>query len=199
MTYALFNLIVNARVADQLHTLSTVDSLTGTKTRREYFDASRKSITNANEKDGSHVAVLMIDIDHFKGINDQFGHACGDEVLQLVAMRMRDNLRHDAVLGRYGGEEFGVTLSVNSLEEVRHVAQRLRMRVADVPFQVGNEHLHVTVSIGAALYDGQSAIEELVNWADECLYSAKRAGRNQVVMHDDSGPVSLPELVSDPS
>jgi len=199
MTYALFNLIVNARVAAQLHTLATVDSLTGTKTRREYFDASRKSITNANDNDGSHVAVLMIDIDHFKNINDRFGHACGDEVLQLVARRMRDNLRHDAVLGRYGGEEFGVTLSVNSLDEVRHVAQRLRMRVADVPFQVGNERLHVTVSIGAALYDGQSAIEELVNWADECLYSAKRAGRNQVVMHENSGPVSLPELVSNAS
>lgn len=192
MTYALFTLIVNARVAAQLHTLATVDSLTGTKTRREYFDVSRKSITNTNGKEGAHVAVLMIDIDHFKSINDRFGHACGDEVLQLVAIRMRDNLRHDAVLGRYGGEEFGVTLSVSSLVEVRHVAQRLRMRVADEPFQVGNERFHVTISIGAALYDGQSAIEELVNSADECLYSAKRAGRNRVVMHDDCETFSLP-------
>ncbi|MBV9465251.1 MAG: GGDEF domain-containing protein, partial [Solirubrobacterales bacterium] len=137
---------------------------------------------SAARRHGRQLSMLLIDIDHFKRVNDEFGHRCGDEVLRHVADVLESTLRTEDVAGRWGGEEFVVILPSTDGEGAIRVAERLRVLIADTPAQVPNDRSHpVTVTIGAAEW-GSESMEELVARADEALYAGKSAGRNTVAL-----------------
>jgi two-component system cell cycle response regulator len=130
------------------------------------------------------VALLVIDIDHFKKINDSFGHGVGDEVLREFAVRLASNVRAIDLPVRFGGEEFVVVMPDTRLEDAQRIAERIRLHVAGSPFRVmgGEELLSVTISIGvaASLRSGDTP-QALLRRADAAMYEAKAAGRNRVI------------------
>jgi two-component system cell cycle response regulator len=142
------------------------------------------ALVNRAVRGGEPVSALMIDIDHFKKINDGFGHDIGDQVLREFAVRLASNVRAIDLPCRYGGEEFVVIMPGASLEDAGHIAERIRRHVAGSPFRVAgvSEPLSVTISIGVAATSGPSdTAEALLKRADEAAYAAKAAGRNTVI------------------
>ena len=132
----------------------------------------------------------MIDIDHFKKINDSFGHDIGDEVLREFAVRLASNVRAVDLPVRYGGEEFTVIMPDTRIEDAQRIAERIRLHVAGSPFRVSNgeELLMVTISIGVAATLGpDDTADALIKRADEAVYEAKAAGRNRVVSCGGAG------------
>ena len=152
----------------ELRALATTDGLTGLDNRR--------AISARFEAATGPVAAILLDVDHFKRVNDVHGHAAGDDVLREVAQRVRAGLRPDDACGRWGGEEFLCLLDGVAMPRAVLVAEALRTRVSDAPVGPG---LRVTVSIGVAVGDPESP-EALVARADEALYAAKAAGRDRV-------------------
>jgi two-component system cell cycle response regulator len=166
----------------ELELLSNKDTLTGAFNRRYLNHILTVELLRAARTD-SLVSVLMIDIDHFKQINDTFGHQSGDHVLKRMTAEIAASLRDYDLLFRYGGEEFVVLLPDTSLREARKVAQRLCQKVHLIRFSDALANLRLTVSIGVAEFPGMNTgtAEELLEHADQALYQAKENGRNQVV------------------
>jgi two-component system, cell cycle response regulator len=163
----------------ELERMSRTDSLTEIHNRRHMDELVHKLLGAARRHDQS-LAIIMIDIDHFKQINDTKGHAAGDRVLQVVAGRLTTVLRAEDELGRWGGEEFITLLPVTDLSGAKRVAERMRFVVASEPVSLGSHGtLSVTISLGCAAAVGGDP-EALVRRADDCLYAAKNAGRNRV-------------------
>jgi two-component system cell cycle response regulator len=163
--------------------LAVTDQLTGLHNRR-YMTGQLAALVNRAVRGGEPVAALMIDIDHFKKINDSFGHPIGDEVLREFAVRLASNVRAIDLPCRYGGEEFTVIMPDTKLEDAQRIAERIRLHVAGSPFRVahGEEQLTVTISIGVASTSGEEdSPEALLKRADDAVYEAKAAGRNKVV------------------
>ncbi len=160
----------------ELTRLAVTDPLTGLWNRRHTTQLLSADLAQAG-RGGQSLSLLMVDVDHFKSINDTHGHQTGDRVLVEVANRLRDNVRSTDVVGRWGGEEFVILLRYCGLRDAVAAAEKLRRRIAEVPFE---DMFTVSVSIGAAeLQDG----DNLGSWlarADAALYSAKRSGRNAV-------------------
>jgi len=171
--------LVNTRLRQQLRAHAHTDELTGALTRRALRELAPGAI--AQEQAGRRVAaVMMLDLDRFKVINDTHGHGVGDLVLQSTAATLRAQLRADALLARYGGEEFVAVVPVDDLPVARRVADRLRAAVADVDWHAAAGLTDpVTVSIGVALVDASETLDDALRRADEALYRAKRGGRNQ--------------------
>lgn len=171
-------------MAARLRGLADSDSLTGLPNRR-YFERRSAQILADAQQDTQGVAVLMVDVDHFKRINDTYGHPVGDEVLKAVATRCRGALREHDLLARFGGEEFVVLMATSDRNQVGLLAERLRTAIADVPIRANDIDIDVSVSIGAALWatpdgDDRDLLRTLVHRADTALYDAKRDGRNCV-------------------
>lgn len=157
--------------------LATVDSMTGLLNRYAFFDQAEAS--RMRPAGAAQMALLMLDLDHFKRINDRFGHAMGDEALRLFAQTAQGCLAGRGIVGRLGGEEFALALA-GSLEEALQVAEQLRAAVAGALLPTGGEPYMVTVSIGVAgLQAGETVAAGLAR-ADQALYEAKREGRNCV-------------------
>jgi diguanylate cyclase (GGDEF)-like protein len=131
-------------------------------------------------RDGSSTALLMLDLDHFKSVNDKWGHPVGDRALSSVAKVMTEELRGGDVIGRLGGEEFAVLLAGNRTDEAAVLAERIRRAVASFPVRYGDILIDLTVSIGVAAHRGTTTLEKLMAQADAALYRAKAAGRNRV-------------------
>ena len=142
-----------------------------------------QAMVNRAGQGGNPVAVLVIDIDHFKAVNDGFGHDAGDEVLREFAVRLATNVRAIDLPCRYGGEEFIVVMPGTSLEDAVMIAERIRRDVATAPFRImdGEEHLTITVSIGVAASLPGDTPDALIKRADEGVYEAKGGGRNKVI------------------
>lgn len=160
------------------------DSLTGLFNRRAFFDRAQVAfqLPSPCPSDGHRLALVMLDIDHFKAVNDQYGHPAGDMVLKEVARRAKSVLRDGDVLARYGGEEFIVLLNVISSDTARVAAERLRTVMDTEPVQVGDRAITVSVSVGLALRSsGAETLLQTIERADANLYRAKRQGRNRVV------------------
>jgi two-component system cell cycle response regulator len=158
------------------------DSLTGLHNRR-YLARHLEALLSGASRSAKPLAVLMVDIDNFKRINDTHGHAAGDEVIRLVANRLQQHTRSFESVARWGGEEFLVAMPDASLEVAMTVAERLRRKIATAPARVDatGVELEVTVSIGVAVFGGTGdTAGDLLQRADEGLYMAKRAGRNRV-------------------
>ncbi len=163
--------------------LAVTDQLTGLHNRR-YMSGQLDSLVKRAALGGDPVAALLIDIDHFKKINDGFGHDVGDEVLREFALRLASNVRAIDLPCRYGGEEFAVIMPDTQLADALRIAERIRMHVSGSPFRVahGSELLTVTISIGVSATNGpDDPPEALMKRADEAVYEAKKSGRNAVV------------------
>ncbi|HKY37945.1 MAG TPA: diguanylate cyclase [Polyangiaceae bacterium] len=177
----------NHQLESMLHSveaLASTDALTGLFNRRRFAEVLKREFA-VTKRYRNTLSCLLLDLDHFKQINDRFGHDAGDQVLKEVARRISGSLREVDLAARYGGEEFVVLLPHTSKTDARIVAERLLKNVATQEFNFGSELLRVTVSIGCA---GNSDVvssnpEDLVKAADIALYEAKNAGRNRVVMY----------------
>lgn len=165
--------------------LSNTDHLTGLFNRRFLMECLDKEVQRARRKDGQ-VALLLLDIDHFKRVNDTHGHLQGDVVLQKVALHIQKELRSYDIAARYGGEEFVAVLPDTSLKEAFNVADRIRLSIQGMHFAGSLSNERVTVSLGVALFpaSGIDDTDGLLRAADEALYQAKERGRNRVVVSD---------------
>lgn len=169
------------RVEAELRRMATTDPLTGLWNRRRFLELAEGELSRLRRY-ARPVSVLMLDIDHFKSINDTHGHAAGDEALCRLADLCRAALRDTDHLGRLGGEEFAIVLPETGLIEAVEVAERLRLSLGAMPVPVGDATLRMTVSIGvAACRDGDTTIDRALGRADRALYAAKGGGRNRVV------------------
>ena len=168
---------------DQSLELAVTDQLTGLHNRR-YMETQLDALVRRAVVGGAEpVALLVIDIDHFKKINDGFGHGVGDEVLREFAVRLASNVRAIDLPVRFGGEEFVVVMPETELADAQRIAERIRLHVAGSPFRVlgGEELLTVTISIGVAASLSEDTPAKLIRRADEAMYEAKANGRNQVI------------------
>ena len=160
------------------------DPLTGLFNRRAFFDRAQVAfqLPSPCPSDGHRLALVMLDIDHFKAVNDRYGHPAGDMVLKEVARRAKSVLRDGDVLARYGGEEFIVLLNVANKNVAHAAAERLRTVVESQPAQVGQLTIKVSISVGLAFRENESeTLLQTIERADTNLYRAKREGRNRVV------------------
>ncbi|WP_088284393.1 diguanylate cyclase [Ideonella sp. A 288] len=172
--------LVNTRLRQQLRTLAITDELTGSMTRRALRELAPPLIEQHRQR-RHDVAVMMLDLDRFKTINDTYGHARGDAVLQVAALELHSQLRPDALLARYGGEEFVAVMPIEDLPAARRVAERLRCAIADTPWSDGLGIAEpVTVSIGVAMVGPHETLDDTLTRADQALYRAKREGRDQI-------------------
>ena len=176
------------RLKEELARQATTDELTGVRNRRSLLETARQEFSRAGRY-GHPMSVLMLDIDYFKRINDGYGHDVGDKVLKAVAEACRCELRDSDVLGRLGGEEFGVLLPNTGVDGAAVVAERLRARV-DALVLSGDwgEDIRPKVSVGVACMQGAERIEVMLKRADEAMYAAKAAGRNRVQIAPGDDP-----------
>lgn len=162
--------------------LSTKDSLTSLFNRR-YFDIHIKQMVDRVKSSDKVMSVLMLDVDHFKGVNDTYGHQAGDAVLKMLSVVLQDQFRVTDLIARYGGEEFVILLGNVEREEALQIAERVRSAVENKDFIVpgSSASLGQTVSIGVAELEAEDDVEKLIARADKALYKAKNSGRNKVV------------------
>jgi diguanylate cyclase (GGDEF)-like protein len=174
--------VENARLFDEVQRLATLDGLTSTFNRRHFMQMAQIQYDNARRL-GHPLTAMMLDVDHFKRINDKHGHHVGDQVLRTLADRCKSALRSGDVLGRYGGEEFAMLLpGITQQNAATILAERIRRRVAEDPIETDAGAVKVTVSVGVAAMDEETRHpEDLFKRADAALYEAKQAGRNRVV------------------
>jgi len=161
------------------------DELTGARTRRYFMEMAEDELLECIGNEHQY-SVVMIDADHFKSINDTYGHPVGDEVLRILVSRIRNLLKADTLLARYGGEEFIVSLPDISWEDAVGTAERIRAGIECDTFRVSEHEIGVTISLGVASYsDEATSIANIISNADKALYKAKQTGRNKVVYFDD--------------
>ncbi|MFE4107612.1 diguanylate cyclase [Almyronema epifaneia] len=162
--------------------LAATDELTGVANRRYLLEIATKEFERA-KRYGRSLAIVMLDIDHFKLVNDNYGHQVGDRVLQQMAAVAAETLRKGDTLGRIGGEEFIALLPETAPSEAEEVAERLRQKIANLAIAISPEHnLQITVSLGLSVHlAGDVTIDAIITRADAALYVAKAQGRNQVV------------------
>jgi len=173
----------NALLFDRLERLAAVDPLTSTYNRRFGLTRLHEEF-GRSLRNNSPLGVLMFDIDHFKIVNDTYGHLAGDRVLVRIANVSRNVLREGDILIRYGGEEFLALLPGTSRDDVGRIAERLRHRVSEASVIDGEETIKVTISVGGISFPQTEVVNEteMVNQADKALYKAKEGGRNRVVL-----------------
>lgn len=171
-----------ARLFEEVQSLAFTDPLTGLQNRRSLFELGKIEFSRATRL-SRPFSCMMLDLDHFKRINDQYGHQAGDHVLQDFALRCKRSIRDIDLVGRYGGEEVIVLLPETNRELAVQVAQRLRASVAKNPVRLGDTEIPLTVSIGVATKDENTTdLEALIARADQAMYIAKHKGRNQVAI-----------------
>jgi diguanylate cyclase (GGDEF)-like protein len=191
--FALFNSIgaqvaiwiENARLFAEMEKLAITDTLTGINNRRQLFNLAQQEVDRAFRYNHD-LSIIIMDIDHFKKVNDEFGHPAGDEVLIALTQLCQQNLRAVDTIGRYGGEEFMIIMPETSHKETEEAAIRLLQKIQTMTFRFDNQTLTITASMGIANLEDEKnkgqkiTLDKLIKRADEALYQAKAAGRNQV-------------------
>lgn len=174
--------VIGARLTSRLHARAMTDHLTGALSRHALVEGAGQLIERLQQVN-SRLAVVMVDLDHFKQINDHHGHSCGDTVLRHAAELLQTQLRADALLARFGGEEFVALVPVQSLPVARRVAERMRQALEQADWSDTVAGLaKVTASLGVAVLEPGEPLERALKRADDALYRAKHNGRNQVQM-----------------
>ncbi|HTX89688.1 MAG TPA: diguanylate cyclase [Anaerolineales bacterium] len=175
----------NANLLTEVGRLAITDELTGIFNRRHFFEMAEKRFERA-QKYNANLSALIVDIDHFKRFNDQYGHAVGDQVLREAASRMCSALRESDIIGRYGGEEFSILLPETNLQSAVHVAERLMAHVSNNPIDTDAGKLSIQISIGAAgMNQDTPDLHSLIIRSDQAMYLAKNQGRNRVAVNPD--------------
>lgn len=189
----------NARLYEETHRLSIIDSMTGIFNRRHFMDLAQQEYQRSRRYNRP-LSIIMLDLDHFKAVNDDYGHLTGDQILQTIVSLCQDNLRESDIIGRYGGEEFIVLLPetqgqappTNKPEPnhdqlqstAKDVAERLRQIVEKTSIHTAKGDVRITISLGVAeLSESNESIDTLIDHADQALYAAKENGRNQVAVY----------------
>ncbi len=178
--------IQSIRVEEELRRLVSTDSLTGVGSRRAFLEQAGALFEQANIRNES-LTLLLLDLDHFKAVNDNYGHPVGDEALKRFARICCQSLRPDDLVGRTGGEEFAVVLKGVGYRRATELAEKLRRNVASTPLKIGSVKLPLSVSIGVAVkHSDESDFGGLLKRADDALYAAKKGGRNRVQSADQA-------------
>lgn len=180
--------IVQGRLNAHLVELAATDMLTGLVSRRTLHEKGPGLLADS---DGP-IALLMIDLDDFKQINDDHGHAVGDQVLQHLATVLRASVRADSIIVRYGGDEFCVLVPVQDKEAAVSIGERIRANVENSPYLYGETPLPVTMSIGVSLHESGQTLRDLLDEADRYAYQAKSLGRNRVMAAMTAQATSIP-------
>jgi diguanylate cyclase (GGDEF)-like protein len=178
-----FLLLCKEKDDRKMERLATIDSLTGLVNRRAFFDQTER-VRALTARLRQPISLMMIDIDHFKRLNDRFGHATGDEALRIFAATVQTVLREHDVLGRLGGEEFGLVMPGTDLAGALHAAERMRTAVESAALPTSGNAYTMTVSIGVVVIDPEEPINAALARADHALYAAKSAGRNRIEVGD---------------
>ena len=181
---------VEAQYHETIFNMTITDGLTDVSNKKQLDNVLTKEIPRAL-RHGRQLSVMMIDIDHFKDVNDTYGHLAGDSVLRDLASILQKRLRPDDELGRYGGEEFCAILPETSVEGATKIADELRKRVEEHSFLVEGEQIKVTISIGITELKKGMDLKAFYKAADEMLYQAKRGGRNRVCSESNSQPTPM--------
>jgi diguanylate cyclase (GGDEF)-like protein len=184
------------RITQDLLAQATTDKLTGLRNRRSLLAIADYELTRS-QRSGRNYAFIMADIDHFKSINDNYGHATGDEVLQVISARLMKAVRAQDQVGRWGGEEFVIFVPETQADGACVLAEKLRAAVAAEEISTGNGAISVTMTLGIAGGGKGSDITEVINAADEALYEGKRQGRNQTVYRDPATELDAYETDQD--
>jgi diguanylate cyclase (GGDEF)-like protein len=165
----------------KLKLLAVTDPLTGIFNRRHFFTLAERE-WQRSRRAGGPLSIILFDVDHFKAVNDTYGHRVGDQVLQTLTQRCKTILRAYDVIGRYGGEEFVILLPETSISRASQVGERLRSAVAEPPFETSAGPARVTISVGVACLEppAELSLDKLIDQADLAIYEAKRRGRDQV-------------------
>ncbi|WP_011581079.1 MULTISPECIES: GGDEF domain-containing protein [Chelativorans] len=165
--------------SESLEYAAFTDSLTGTYNRR-YFDDALAEYLLEFGRIHKPVGLIILDLDHFKQVNDAYGHDIGDEVLRRVARCLQELTRHDDVVARLGGEEFAILAPNMDEQGLAKLGERARQAISALAVNAGNIRLRISTSVGLAVWDGNESVEEFYRRADRMLYQAKRMGRNRV-------------------
>lgn len=169
----------------QAHELANTDVLTFLPNRRKIISSLQEEVIRSNRY-GTPLSVSILDLDHFKRVNDTHGHTAGDEVLRSVAARLREHIRHPDMIGRYGGEEFLIVLPNSELQAAAEQASRLCQHIRNMRIDANQHVLSVTISIGIAQFRiKQETWEGFLHRADEALYQAKELGRDRWVVAEE--------------
>lgn len=170
---------------EQLKEMSLKDGLTGLYNHYFLIELFEKELTK-HERTGQDLGFIMVDIDYFKKVNDDYGHQAGDTVLKKLSNLLTKSVRHGDVVGRYGGEEFGIVFTNASKDDVIRACERIRNRVENYIFSTTEADIRTTVSLGCCHKEAHKKLscQEMIQYADKALYSAKRNGRNQFVVAD---------------
>ena len=171
--------LFNARLFEQMRELAMTDSLTGVATRRSFFETGQR-VTERAIQDETPISVLMADLDHFKRVNDDYGHQAGDDAIRLAADAAREVLRRSDMIGRYGGEEFAVILPETAEADAFLIAERLRTRVSEIVVPGTKRSMSISVGVTTVIPDKTMTIDRILDMADQALLTAKREGRNRV-------------------
>jgi len=171
------------RVEKQLHRLATTDPLTGAYNRRHFFNLAEQEF-NHSDRYENQISIILVDVDHFKEINDTYGHVAGDQLLQTIAKRFLCNLRQMDIFGRYGGDEFVILLPETDLDQARMAGERLHKVVTQTPIETSRGIIRLQISMGVASLNNSDDMEKLLIKTDQALYAAKEAGRNRVTVCD---------------
>ncbi len=171
----------NATLYKQAQLLAHTDPLTKTNNRTAFNDIIQREYKLAN-RHSHHLALIFVDIDHFKSINDQHGHECGDISLASVAGLIKDTVRGSDIVFRYGGEEFVILLSGTRLDIAGEIAERIRKSIACNTLAYGMTTINLTASLGVSALRGDDDVDSFINRADHAMYQAKTAGRNRVIL-----------------
>ncbi len=176
--------VENARLFEEAQRLANMDELTGIYNRRSFFMQSERIFQQHQRAPHHHqLSALMLDIDHFKMINDRYGHVAGDRVLQLVAQRIESQLRPTDIMGRYGGEEFVILLPHTDDVHALLLGEQIRQSISSTPIVIDGESISISVSVGGAESNGEAkTLLDLLNMADQSLYRAKQSGRNRTIL-----------------
>ncbi len=179
----LIQTILHARLTGELHVRATTDELTGLYTRGHFFELARRRL--ADPPPGFVHHLLMIDLDHFKLVNDRYGHSVGDRALRHAARVLRASIRSSGLLSRYGGEEFCALIGSRDHDEARRTIDALREALEAAPLRAGPTTIALTASIGAVPIADADSLERVLVHADHCVYRAKTEGRNRVVRYGE--------------
>jgi diguanylate cyclase (GGDEF)-like protein/PAS domain S-box-containing protein len=172
--------IENARLFDQTQQMALTDTLTGVYNRRYFYELALKEFARSKRYQDP-LSIIMIDIDHFKNVNDRYGHLAGDQVLMQFVQRIQNELRASDVLARFGGEEFIILLPETNLGDATQVAERLREVTSQYPFLLVTAQTFITISLGVSCFKFTTiSLDQLIDESDKALYEAKQFGRNRV-------------------